>query len=221
MIFVLLGPPGAGKGTQAEWIQKRLNVPMIVTGATFREAMSSKTPLGERVNSFVKQGLLVPDQVTIELVDSRLSQPDCKNGFLLDGYPRSVPQAEALDQWTLKHKTSMTKVLYFDVPADVVVSRLGGRRVCSKCATTYNLVSQPPMREGICDRCGAGLIVRPDDTEDAIRKRLEVYVSSTAPLLNFYRSRGMLAQFDASQSIEKVQHEIQSIVETLLANADH
>src|SRR5579871_1789390 len=190
--FVFLGPPGAGKGTQAALTSEKLGVPAIATGAIFRAAIGKETAMGKQVAQFVNSGLLVPDQLTNAVVAERLKEKDCKKGFILDGYPRSLVQAKSLDAFLQKAKTPLDAVLYFKVDAGVVIERMGKRRVCSQCGATYNLVSQPPKHEGKCDKCGSALITRSDDEPASIRKRLEVYEKSTQPLLQFFEKKGIL-----------------------------
>src|ERR1035438_2599520 len=173
--YVFLGPPGAGKGTQAAFVSEKLGVPAIATGAIFRAAISKESAMGREVAQFVNSGLLVPDKLTNAVVAERLKEKDCKRGFILDGYPSSLVQAKALDGFLSKAKTPLEAVLYFSVDVDVVIDRMGKRRICSQCGATFNLVSQPPKREGHCDKCSAFLVMRPDDQPEAIRKRLEVY----------------------------------------------
>jgi adenylate kinase len=209
--FVFLGPPGAGKGTQAVWVGEKLGIPAIATGAIFRAAISKESAMGREVSQFVNSGLLVPDKLTNAVVAERLKEKDCKRGFLLDGYPRSFVQANALDVILSKAKTPVEAVLYFNVNADVVIDRMGKRRVCSQCGTTYNLVSQPPKHDGKCDKCGAALMARTDDQPAAIRKRLDVYQETTKPLLDFYEKKGILKVVDASVSVQAVSKEVAPI----------
>jgi adenylate kinase len=209
--FVFLGPPGAGKGTQAEMVSGKLGIPAIATGAIFRAAISKETAMGKQVAQFVNSGLLVPDQLTNAVVAERLREKDCKKGFILDGYPRSLVQAQSLDEFLQKAKTPLDSVLYFDVDAAVVIDRMGQRRVCSQCSTTYNLVSQKPKHEGKCDKCGAALITRMDDQPDSIRKRLEVYQQTTQPLLKYYEKKGTLKILKASLPVQDVAKEVAQI----------
>ncbi len=209
--FVFLGPPGAGKGTQAVLVSQTLGIPAIATGAIFRAAIGKESAMGKQVSQFVNSGLLVPDPLTNAVVSERLKEDDCKKGFILDGYPRSLVQARALDVFLTKSKTPLDSVLYFDVDTGVVVERMGMRRVCSQCATTYNLVSQRPKVEGICDKCGAPLIIRSDDQPESIRKRLEVYRESTEPLLEYFKKKGNLKILHASLSVQDVAEEVAQI----------
>lgn len=209
--FVFLGPPGAGKGTQAAVVSEKLKIPAIATGAIFRAAIGKESSLGRQVAQFVNSGLLVPDKLTNAIVAERLKEKDCKKGFILDGYPRSLVQAKALDAFLVKEKTPLDAVLYFKVVANVVIERMGKRRVCSQCGTTYNLVSQPPKRDGKCDKCGAALIARADDEPAAIRKRLEVYEKTTQPLLQYYEKKSVLKICDASLPVQDVAKEVMQI----------
>jgi len=209
--FVFLGSPGAGKGTQAALVSEKLGVPAIATGAIFRAAISKETALGKQVAQFVNSGLLVPDKLTNAVVADRLKEKDCKRGFVLDGYPRSLVQAKSLDTFLQKDKTPLVAVLYFKVDANVVVDRMGKRRVCSQCGATYNLVSQAPKREGKCDKCGGALITRADDAPDSIRKRLDVYEKTTQPLLQYYEKKGVLKILDASRPVQDVAKDVMQI----------
>ncbi len=192
-------------------VSEKLGIPAIATGAIFRAAMGKNTAMGKQVAQFVNSGLLVPDTLTNAVVAERLKEKDCKKGFILDGYPRSLIQAKALDSFLQKAKTPLDAVLYFDVDAAVVVDRMGQRRVCSQCSTTYNLVSQKPKTESKCDKCGAALITRSDDQPDSIRKRLEVYESTTQPLLKYYEKTGILKILHASLPVQEVAKEVSQI----------
>ncbi len=211
--FVFLGPPGAGKGTQAALVSEQVGVPAIATGGIFREAISKETTMGKQIAQFVNSGLLVPDKLTNAIVAERLKEKDCKKGFILDGYPRSLGQAKALDTYLTKGHRPIDRILYFKVDASVVVDRMGKRRVCSQCGATYNLVSQTPKQEGRCDKCGGALTMRSDDQPESIRKRLEVYEETTSPLLDYYEKKGTLSVLSASQSVQEVANQVSSIVE--------
>jgi len=206
--LVFLGSPGAGKGTQAAIVSKKLGVPVIATGAIFRETIAQGTAFSKEISQFVNSGLLVPDKLTNAIVLERLKKPDCEKGFLMDGYPRSLGQAESLDAYLKKRSQPLDKVLYFKVDVAMVVNRMGQRRICSKCGTTYNLVSHPSKREGLCDRCDGHLITRVDDQPSSIRKRLHVYQESTAPLLGYYEKQGVLTVIDASLFVEKTTQQV-------------
>lgn len=206
--FVFLGPPGAGKGTQAVFMSERLGIPAIATGGMFRAAMSKSSAMGKQVAQFVNSGLLVPDKLTNAIVAERLKEKDCKKGFILDGYPRSLVQAKTLDTFLQKSKTPLDRVLYFKVDAAVVIDRMGKRRICGQCGATYNLVSQPPKQEGRCGQCGSPLVMRSDDTPESIRKRLEVYEETTSPLLEYYERKGVLSVRNASLSVQEVAQQV-------------
>ncbi|BCV23124.1 adenylate kinase [Moorella sp. Hama-1] len=204
MRLVLLGPPGAGKGTQAAAISQRLAIPHISTGDMFRAAIREGTPLGRRAEAYLKEGGLVPDEVTVGLVQERLEQPDCRAGFLLDGFPRTVAQAEALDAWLAGRGEKLDAVIDIEVPRDDLLERLTGRRVCPRCGATYHVRYNPPAAAGKCDACGGELIQRADDTEETVSKRLDVYTRQTSPLIAYYRQRGLLREIDGSQAIPAV-----------------
>lgn len=212
MNIVLMGLPGAGKGTQAALIVERLHIPHISTGDMFRQAVKEETALGLKAKEYMDQGLLVPDEVTIGIVKDRLSQPDCKEGFLLDGFPRTVPQAEALDRTLHELDKELEHVIHIEVPVDVLIKRLTGRRICKSCGATYHLVYNPPKAEGVCDRCGGELYQRADDSEDTVSKRLEVNLAQTEPLLHYYREKGILKSLNGEQDIEEVFKMIEDIL---------
>jgi len=209
--FVFLGPPGAGKGTQAALASALVGVPAIATGGIFREAIARETAMGKQIAQFVTSGLLVPDKLTNAIVGERLSSPDCGKGFILDGYPRSLVQAKALDDFLRESQRPLDGVLYFKVEAAVVMERMGQRRICGQCGATYNLVSQPPQEAGRCDKCGASLIVRSDDRPEAISKRLDVYEETTSPLLKYYEEKGILSVLNASASVEDVSRQVAAV----------
>lgn len=208
MNLILMGPPGAGKGTQADGIVKEFGVPHISTGDMFRAAVSEGTALGLKAKGFMDAGQLVPDDVTIGIAEERLSKPDCKNGFLLDGFPRTLAQAEALETMLGKLGRPIDVVLNIEVPLEDLVARLTGRQICRQCATPYHLIFNPPRVAGRCDQCGGELYQRADDSESTARKRLEVYLAQTAPLIDFYRQRGLLEPIDGSQSVDEVEKAI-------------
>ena len=188
MKLILLGAPGAGKGTQAEILCKKLNVPTISTGNILRAAIKDGTPTGLKAKSFIDAGALVPDEVIIGIVDERLAQDDCKNGYILDGVPRTIAQAEALE----KAGITFDAVVSIEISEEEILRRMNGRRVCEACGSSYNVVSIPPRVEGICDNCGGKLIQRKDDTPETVRERLKVYHTETEPLVDFYAARGLL-----------------------------
>lgn len=199
MNLILLGAPGAGKGTQAAVISERLNIPQISTGNIIREALRSGTEMGLKAKSFIDSGKLVPDEVVIGIIKERLQNDDCKDGFILDGFPRTIPQAEALDEMGVV----IDKVIDFEVPDDVIVTRLSGRRVCEKCGRPYHLVDLKPRVEGICDDCTGALIQRKDDQVDTIKARLEIYHSETEPLKGYYEAQGKLSIVDGTAPIDE------------------
>jgi len=201
---VYLGPPGAGKGSQAALTSARHGIPSISTGAIFREAMAKGSTMGKQISQFVNAGLLVPDKLTNAIVGERLSAKDCRKGFILDGYPRSLVQAKALDTLLVKAKTPLDQVLYFKIDPSLIVERLGQRRICGQCNESYHLVRRAPKTAGKCDKCGGTLVVREDDKPESIRKRLDVYEETTSPLLQYYQKKGMLVVLDASKTVEEV-----------------
>lgn len=208
MKIILLGPPGAGKGTQAEMLAKKLFLPHISTGDMFRAAISAGTELGLQAKLYMDQGRLVPDEVTIGTIKDRIAQPDCREGFLLDGFPRTLPQAEALSQLLGDQELKIDAVINITVPDETLVERLSGRRICRQCGAIYHLLYSPPEQDGICDTCGGELYQRDDDTEDTVRSRLAVYHSRTAPLIDYYRAQGVLHDINGDQPIKDVLLEI-------------
>ena len=208
MHLILMGLPGAGKGTQAEKIQEKYQIPHISTGDMFRLAIKEGTELGKQAKAYMDEGALVPDEVTTGIVEERLQKPDCEKGFLLDGFPRTIPQAEALEGITSKLNKPIDHVVHVDVPQEKLVARLTGRRVCPECGTTYHILNNPPKQEGICDKDGATLIQREDDTEETVQKRLNVNVEQSAPLLDFYKDKGVLFSVNGDQDIDQVFAEI-------------
>ncbi len=192
MRLVFLGPPGAGKGTQARQLAAEWTVPQIATGDILREAVADKTPLGLQAKRYMDSGALVPDEVVIGLVAERLDHSEARKGFILDGFPRTAVQAEALDRLLVGRGAALDRVVFFEVSEAELVRRLTGRRVCRRCGTPFHLISSPPRVAGTCDRCGGELYQRDDDSEETVRRRLVVYQAQTAPLLDYYRSRGLL-----------------------------
>lgn len=192
MRVAFLGPPGAGKGTQARELAQAWRVPQIATGDILREAVAAGTPLGHEAKRYMDQGALVPDDVIVAVVKERLARPDARRGFVLDGFPRTIGQAEALTQILKELGPELDAVVYFDVPEAELLRRLTGRRVCRQCGSTFHMVSAPPAKPGVCDRCGGPLYQREDDSEATVANRLRVYERQTAPLLDYYRDRGLL-----------------------------
>lgn len=208
MRLILLGAPGAGKGTQAVNISQKLDIPHISTGDIFRANIKEGTELGKRAKQFIDQGLLVPDDLTISIVKDRLQKADCKEGFLLDGFPRTIPQAEQLDAVLKDMGVELDAVINLEVPDDVIVRRMAGRRVCRGCGMAYHISSNPPKTEGLCDYCGDELIVRDDDKEETVLERLKTYHEKTKPLIDYYKAKGLLLQFDGTKSIMETTNEI-------------
>lgn len=207
-----MGLPGAGKGTQAERIVAQYSIPHISTGDMFRAAMKEGTELGLKAKSFMDKGELVPDEVTIGIVRERLSKEDCQTGFLLDGFPRTVPQAEALEQILESFNKKINYVINIDVDKDILMERLTGRRICKNCGATYHLVFNPPANEGVCDRCGGELYQRADDNAETVQNRLDVNIQQSQPLLDFYDSKGYLQTINGQQDIEKVFADIEQLL---------
>ncbi|USK60000.1 adenylate kinase [Peribacillus asahii] len=215
MNLVLMGLPGAGKGTQAEKIVEKYNIPHISTGDMFRTAIKDGTELGMQAKSFMDQGALVPDEVTIGIVRERLSKDDCKKGFLLDGFPRTVAQAEALENILTDLDRQINFVINIDVDKDILMERLTGRRICKSCGSTYHLVFNPPAKEDTCDRCGGELYQRADDNAETVQNRLDVNLKQTQPLLDFYGEKGYLQNINGQQDINKVFEDVDALLEGL------
>jgi adenylate kinase len=210
--LVLMGLPGAGKGTQADKIVGKYNIPHISTGDMFRAAIKEGTELGLQAKSFMDKGELVPDEVTIGIVRERLSKADCENGFLLDGFPRTVAQAEALDTMLADLGKKIDFVINIDVDQSILMERLTGRRICKNCGATYHLVFNPPAKEGVCDRCGGELYQRADDNAETVQNRLDVNIQQTKPLLNFYEDKGYLRNINGQQDIDVVFADIEELL---------
>ncbi|MDO4581308.1 MAG: adenylate kinase [Bacillota bacterium] len=207
MKIVLLGPPGAGKGTQADVLVKKLFVPHISTGDMFRAAISSGTPLGVEAKGYMDKGQLVPDEVTVGIIADRIAQPDCREGFLLDGFPRTLAQAEALDK-LLAGLGGLDAVINISVPLDKLIVRLTGRRMCRDCGNIYHLLYNAPEKEDVCDSCGGQLYQRADDCEETVKNRLDVYEKQTAPLIEYYTRQGVLKTINGDQQINAVLAEL-------------
>lgn len=204
MRVIFLGPPGAGKGTQARVLAHEWGVPQIATGEMLRAAAAAGTPLGREAKRIMESGALVPDDIMIGLIGERLRQRDAEPGFILDGFPRTIAQAEALDRLLKDLGHTLDAVMYFEVSEAELLRRLTGRRLCRQCQTAYHLVSAPPRRPGVCDRCGGELYQRQDDSEATVRHRLEVYARQTTPLLDYYRGRGLLTTINGEGSVESI-----------------
>ncbi|MBB6734970.1 adenylate kinase [Cohnella zeiphila] len=212
MNTLFMGPPGAGKGTQAERIVERFGIPHISTGDAFRLAMKENTPLGQKAKEYVDKGLLVPDEVTNGIVRDRLGLADCESGFLLDGFPRTLAQAEALDEMLADMGRKIDHVINLKVDRSLLLARLTGRRICKSCGATYHVLFNPPKQEAVCDKCGGELYQRSDDTEEKVGTRLDEYTSKTAPLLEYYGNKGLLREVDGEKDIDAVTAEIVSLL---------
>lgn len=212
MNLILMGLPGAGKGTQAERIVEGYDLPHISTGDMFRAAIKEETELGKKAKAFLDAGELVPDEVTNGIVQDRLQKDDCRNGFLLDGFPRTVAQAEALEDMLGHSERQIDAVLYINVNESKLLGRLSGRRMCSKCGATYHVIFNPPRVEGVCDKCGGELFQRDDDTEGTVKARLEVNIKQQEPLLSFYRMKSSLYEIDGNRNIDDVFQSIEGIL---------
>lgn len=215
MRLIFLGPPGAGKGTQAALLAKQEGWPHVSTGDIFRFNLREHTPLGERIKSFMDRGELVPDALTVEVALDRLGQDDCKENFILDGFPRTVAQAEALDDFLAAAGSGLSAVIEVSLEDEEVVRRLTQRRSCKSCGSIYHLENSPPAQPGRCDRCGSELYLRDDDQEGVIRNRLEVYRRQTAPLVDYYRERGLLRPVDGRAGVSEVEAAIHGLLEVL------
>jgi adenylate kinase len=211
--LIFLGPPGAGKGTQARELAREWGVPQIATGEMLREAVAAGTPLGREAKRIMDTGALVPDDVMVGLIAERLGQPDAGRGFILDGFPRTIAQAEALDHLLKDLGQKLDRVLFFDVSEPELVRRLTGRRLCRRCQTAFHVVSAPPRQENVCDRCGGELYQRDDDSEATVRNRLQVYDQQTSPLLDYYRSRHLLTTIRGEGAIGTIRDEIRRAAE--------
>lgn len=212
MNLLIMGPPGAGKGTQAVEVVKELKIPHISTGDMLREAVKQGTEMGKKAKEYMDKGQLVPDEVIIGVVKERIAQPDCKVGFLLDGFPRTLPQAEALDVSLKELGIKLDGVINIRVPRERIVARITGRRVCRSCGDTYHVKNKPPKEEGKCDKCGGELYQRSDDTEETVNKRLDVYEAQTQPLLDYYGKQGLVLDINGDQAIDKVLQDVLAVL---------
>lgn len=205
---VLLGPPGAGKGTQAKLLQEKFAACQVSTGDILRKAVAEQTPLGKQASDYINRGALVPDSVIVNLVAERLKEKDCEPGFILDGFPRTIPQAESLDAILKKMGLNLNCVLSVQVPEKIIIERLAGRRTCKNCGALSHVVFNPQKRAGVCDRCGGELYQRDDDREETVANRLKVYESQTAPLISYYRGRGLLSEIDGDGEIDEIRSRV-------------
>lgn len=212
MKIIMLGAPGAGKGTQAKKIADKYQIPHISTGDIFRANIKDGTELGKKAKAYMDQGMLVPDELTLELIMDRFQNPDCANGYVLDGFPRTIPQAEALTKALEEKGEKIDFAVNVKVPDENIVKRMSGRRACLACGATYHIVHIPTKVEGICDRCGEKLVLRDDDKPETVQKRLDVYHSQTQPLIEYYTQQGILAEVDGTQEMEDVFSSIVKIL---------
>ncbi|MBQ3104732.1 MAG: adenylate kinase [Lachnospiraceae bacterium] len=213
MKIIMLGAPGAGKGTQAEMIVEKYRLPHISTGDIFRSNIKAGTELGKEAEKYISQGLLVPDELTVRILLDRVAGEDCKGGYILDGFPRTTGQAQELEKAQQGQTEAISHAINIHVPDEVIVARMGGRRVCPTCSASYHLVNIPPKKDGICDKCGSELIHREDDREETVSKRLQVYHEQTQPLIRFYEEKGILHTVDGTLSMQEVFHRITDILE--------
>lgn len=212
MYIIFLGAPGAGKGTQAAAVAQQLNLVHIASGDLFRQALEQGTKLGIRAKSYMEKGVLVPDEITIQMVLERMAAPDCETGVILDGFPRNLAQAEALDKALIQQSKAIDKAVYIKVSEEELLKRLSGRWICRHCQMVYNIIDSPPEVRGKCDRCGGELYQRPDDSAQTVKKRLEVYFAETAPLIDYYARKGKLLQIDGEGSVEEVTRRIVAVL---------
>ncbi len=212
MKIIMLGAPGAGKGTQAKKIAEKYSIPHISTGDIFRANIKNGTELGKKAKEYMDQGLLVPDELVVDLVVDRVGQPDAANGYVLDGFPRTIPQAEALDKALEALGEKVDYAINVEVPDENIINRMSGRRACVACGATYHLVHIPPKTEGICDKCGKELILRDDDKPETVKKRLDVYHDQTQPLIDYYTNKGILKEVDGTVDMEIVFKNITDIL---------
>ncbi|MCD8156275.1 MAG: adenylate kinase [Clostridiales bacterium] len=213
MKIIMLGAPGAGKGTQAKLIADKYGIPHISTGDIFRANLKAGTELGKKAKVYMDQGLLVPDELTCDLVVDRISNEDCRDGFILDGFPRTIPQAECLTEALNARGESMDYAIDVDVPDENIITRMSGRRACLNCGATYHIVNIPTKVEGICDRCGSPVVLRADDEAETVKKRLDVYHNQTQPLIDYYTAQGILKTVDGTQPMNEVFDAIVALLE--------
>ena len=214
MKIIMLGAPGAGKGTYAKKITQKYDIPAISTGDIFRENIKAGKKKKKKAKGYMDAGNLVPDELVCDLVVDRLQQEDCKNGYILDGFPRTIPQAEALTEALKKQDDGIDFALEINMADEAIVERMAGRRVCEKCGATYHIVNIPPKKEGICDECGGNIILRDDDAPETVKKRLEVYHEQTAPLIEYYKNLGLLSVIDGSKGLEQCVADISAVLES-------
>ena len=212
MKIIMLGAPGAGKGTQAKKISDKYEIPHISTGDIFRANIKNGTELGKKAKTYMDQGLLVPDELVVDLVVDRVQQDDCKNGYVLDGFPRTIPQAESLTKALSERGEAVDYAVNVDVPDENIINRMSGRRACLNCGATYHIVYNPSKKEGICDTCGEKLVLRDDDKPETVSKRLTVYHDQTQPLIDYYKNEGILAEVDGTKDMEEVFQDIVNIL---------
>jgi adenylate kinase len=213
MYLILFGAPGVGKGTQAKLISKKFHIPQISTGDMLRDAVKEKTELGKKASELMNEGKLVPDEIMLALIRERISLPDCAPGFILDGFPRTIAQAEELDKLFTELSLPRISCIEINVPDKEIISRLVSRRICEKCGTDYNLITNPPPQNMVCSNCGGNIIQRKDDNEETISNRLKVYLAQTAPLKNYYKTKGDFHSVDGLRSIEQVRDNIFAILD--------
>lgn len=212
MYYILMGPPGAGKGTQAEKLAKELNIPHISTGDMFRSAIRNETELGKKLKEYLDSGNLVPDDITIAVVKERLQDKDCERGFMLDGFPRTVSQAEALDEVMAGILKKLDATIYINASEEMLIERLTGRRSCEKCGTVYHVRFSPPKNDSKCDLCSGDIYQRSDDTVETVKTRYKVYMENTQPLIDYYRSKGILKEINGDQPVETVYEDIKKAI---------
>lgn len=213
MKIIMLGAPGAGKGTQAKKLAAKYGIPHISTGDIFRANIKNGTELGKKAKVYMDQGLLVPDELVVDLIMDRFKEPDCEKGYVLDGFPRTIPQAEALDRALAENNDSIEYAIDVDVSDEAIIRRMSGRRACVTCGATYHIVNIPPKQEGICDVCGGKLILRDDDKPETVVKRLKVYHEQTQPLIEYYKAKGILRSVDGTKDADVTFEEIVGILE--------